>query len=62
MPLIQIANSAVDKVPPFRIVYSRSDYLKLYSIAGAMIISGFTVVSVIISKIKIAQVIKLGED
>lgn len=62
MQLVQIANTAAQEVPPFKIIYSRADYLKLYSIVGAMIVCGYTLVSVIVSKIKIAQVIKLGED
>ncbi|MCK5130140.1 MAG: FtsX-like permease family protein, partial [Clostridiales bacterium] len=62
MPLLQMVATLSDQVPPFRIVSSRQDYLKLYTVVGVMLVSGFALVSIIASKIKIDQVLKLGED
>ena len=62
MPLLEVISSAAEQVPPFRLVALKEDYIKLYSIVTVMIVTGFAVIGIIVSKIKIAQVIKLGED
>ena len=62
MPLLTMVNTAAQQVPPYRIIAVKEDYIKLYSVIIIMIVSGFAVVGVIVSRIKIAQVIKLGED
>lgn len=61
-PLFQSLYSAMDRVPPFQVVPLRSDYLKLYVIVGFMLLLGFAVLGRLISKIKISQALKLGED
>ena len=62
MPLLQVMGSAAEQVPPFRLVAARQDYIKLYSLVVIMIAGGFALIGAMVSKIKIAQVIKLGED
>lgn len=62
MPLLQVVGKAAEQVPPFRLIASRQDYIKLYAIVSFMLIGGFATIGVMVSKIKIAQVIKLGED
>lgn len=62
MPLLEVLGTAAEQVPPFRLVAARQDYAKLYSIVAVMVAGGFGFISWMVSKIKIAQVIKLGED
>jgi putative ABC transport system permease protein len=62
VPLLQMVYSAEQQVPPFRIVSSRGDYYKIYSIVGLMLSLGFAILGVLISRLKMAQAIKLGED
>ncbi len=47
---------------PFTVAPMRSDYIKLYLIIGVMLVIGFAVLGRLISKIKISQALKLGED
>ena len=62
MPLLQVLGTAAEQVPPFRLVAARQDYIKLYAVVSAMLVGGFAFIGWMVSKIKIAQVIKLGED
>jgi putative ABC transport system permease protein len=62
MPLLQVLGTAAEQVPPFRLVAARQDYIKLYTVVSVMIVGGFAFIGWMVSKIKIAQVIKLGED
>jgi putative ABC transport system permease protein len=39
-----------------------ADYIKIYAVIGAMISMGFLILWRIISRIKIDQAVKLGED
>ncbi|NLZ45155.1 MAG: ABC transporter permease, partial [Clostridiales bacterium] len=62
VPLFQSLYATVDRVPAFVVSPLRADYLKVYTIVLAMLLIGFAVLGRIISKIKISQAIKLGED
>lgn len=62
VPLFQSLYSTVDRVPGFIVQPLRSDYLKVYLIVAIMLVIGFAVLGRIISKIKISQALKLGED
>jgi putative ABC transport system permease protein len=62
LPLIQIAYSAADQVLPLRLVTERGDYVKLFAVIGAMVICCMGILAWLISKIRIAQALKLGED
>jgi len=62
VPLIQISYSAADQVIPLRVVNEIRDYGNLYSVVGFMIIICLVVLTAYISRIKIAQALKLGED
>ncbi|MDD4797032.1 MAG: hypothetical protein PHO66_04630, partial [Eubacteriales bacterium] len=62
VPLLGVVYGATDLVPPFQVVARRSDYIKLYSVVGVMLASGLALLGVLVSRIKIAQAIKLGED
>lgn len=62
VPLLQMVYSASEQIPPFRVVASRKDYIKIYTVVAFMLTTGIGILSIIISKIKIHQAIKLGED
>ena len=62
VPLFQSMYSVSEQVPPFRVIALRSDYIKVYVIIFAMLLSGFAILGRLISNIKISQAIKLGED
>jgi putative ABC transport system permease protein len=62
VPLLSMVYSSTEQVPPFTVVASRSDYFKIYGVITFMLATGFALLGVIVSRIKIAQAIKLGED
>ena len=62
VPLFQSLFNSYDAVPPFSVVPQRSDYLKIYAIVFIMLIICFGILGRIISKIKVSQALKLGED
>ena len=62
MPLIQMAYSAGDNTLPLRLVSEQSDMIRLVVIIGAMILVCMLILGWLISKMKIAQALKLGED
>jgi putative ABC transport system permease protein len=62
VPLIQLGYSSQDQVLPLKIIAQTNDYIRLFTVIGIMITACMLVLGVIISKIKIAQALKLGED
>jgi len=62
IPLLQIVYSSAEQVPPFKIMANAGDYIKVYSVIGVMLLLGFLILWRIISKIRIDQAVKLGED
>jgi len=62
VPMMQLVYNAAQQVPPFIVVASREDYMKIYTLIAAMLLIGLMTISRIISRIKIAQALKLGED
>jgi putative ABC transport system permease protein len=62
LPLIQAAYSGTDQILPVRIVSQASDSIRLFVIVGLMIVVCMAVLIWLISKIHIAQALKLGED
>jgi len=62
VPLIQISYTAADQVIPLLVVTYRQDYINLYGIIGTMIALCLVILGILISRIKIAQALKLGED
>jgi len=62
VPLIQIAYSSAEKVIPLEVVSQSGDFLRLGIIIGTMITICLVVLGALISKIKIVQALKLGED
>lgn len=62
VPLLQVVYSPAEQVPPFMVVSYLSDYLRMFIILLVMLIIGCVVLGVLISKIKMDQALKLGED
>ena len=62
LPLIQIAYSSADQVLPLKLVTEASDYVRLFTVIAAMVICCMGILAWLISKIRIAQALKLGED
>ncbi|MBD7969514.1 ABC transporter permease [Paenibacillus gallinarum] len=62
VPLFEMSFATTDQVPPFQITYQLSDYLQLYGIIGSMLIIGLTVISFRLSRTRIAEALRLGEE
>jgi len=62
VPLIQIAYSAADRVIPLEIISQSGDFVRLGVVIGLMIAVCMVALGVLISKIRISQALKLGED
>ena len=62
VPLIQIAYSSADQVIPIEIISESSDYVRLFAVIGFAILLCMAVLGALISRIKISQALKLGED
>ena len=62
VPLFECLFTADERVPSLVVVPDRGDYLKIYAIIAFMLLVGFGVLGRLISKIKISQALKLGED
>lgn len=62
VPLFEMSFATTDQVPPFQITYQLSDYLQLYGIIGIMLIVGLTVISFRLSRTRIAEALRLGEE
>jgi len=62
LPLIQIAYSSVDQVLPLVTISYWSDYVRLFGTIAVMVILCMAILAWLISKIRIAQALKLGED
>jgi putative ABC transport system permease protein len=62
VPLLALAYSAADQVPPFLVTSVVGDYVRIYIILGVTLaVSGFILMR-ILSRIRIDRALKLGED
>jgi len=62
VPLLQLIYTPHQLVPPFFITFARSDHTAIYVAVGGMLIIGLAVLGVIIKRLKVDQILKLGED
>ena len=62
MPLIQLAYAAPDNALPLQVVSRSGDMARIAIVVGVMLAVCLTVLGVLISRMKIAQALKLGED
>jgi putative ABC transport system permease protein len=62
VPLIQVSYTAADQVIPLMITSEIRDFQTLYIAVGFMVALCLIILAVYVSRIKIAQALKLGED
>lgn len=62
VPLIQIAYAASDQMVPLRVMSSAVDNARLLGIVGAVMVICLFILGWIVSRMKIAKALKLGED
>ena len=62
VPLIQVAYSPALLPIPLMIVTEVRDYINIFSVIGVMFVICLFILGTLISKLKIAQALKLGED
>lgn len=62
VPLLQMIYTPAEQVPPFKVVAYLSDYVRLFIVLLIMLVAGSAVLARIISRIKMDQALKLGED
>jgi len=62
VPALQSIYKTTEQVPPFLTVLNRFDYAVLFTAFGGMLITGLVILFVMIKRLKIDQVLKLGEE
>ena len=62
VPLVQIAYASADTVIPLEIIAEQADMTRLLIVVAAMVALCMAVLGVLISRIRISQALKLGED
>jgi putative ABC transport system permease protein len=62
VPVLQITAAAEQQVPPFRVIASRADYLRVSLVAAVMVFLVTTVLAGVVKRLRIHQAIKLGEE
>ncbi|MBO4399950.1 MAG: ABC transporter permease, partial [Lachnospiraceae bacterium] len=62
IPLIEIAYSPAEQTLPTKIFVESGDICRISVVVGLMLVGCLAVISVLLSKIKINQALKLGED
>ncbi|WP_160646939.1 ABC transporter permease [Chengkuizengella marina] len=60
--LFQITFNPLEQVPPFQVVIDPSDQRQIYIIVSMIILIGIMILGYMLSRIKIHQALKLGED
>ena len=62
VPNFQMAFNPSSLVPPFRVMLYAADYARLYVIVGFTLLLGLGILGYMLSRIRIHQALKLGED
>jgi putative ABC transport system permease protein len=62
VPNFQIAFNPSSLVPPFKVMFEAIDFIRLYSIVCFMLLLGLGILSYMLSRIRVHQALKLGED
>lgn len=62
VPNFQIAFNPSLLVPPFRVVFESVDFMRLYIVIGIMLLIGLAILGYMMSRTRIHQALKLGED
>ncbi|UJF35586.1 ABC transporter permease [Paenibacillus hexagrammi] len=62
VPLFELSFDPSTQVPPFQVTFDPRDHERLYGIIAVMITFGLVLLGQIVSRIRIHQAVKLGED
>ncbi|MBO4367336.1 MAG: FtsX-like permease family protein [Clostridia bacterium] len=62
IPLIQISYAPVDEVIPIKVISEKTDLVRLFGVVGCIMLICIVILGVLISRIRITQALKLGED
>ena len=62
VPLLQVVYAAVDQVPPFRVASEIGDLLRIYVVAGVLLVLGAGLFRTLLARLDIHQALKLGEE
>ncbi|ASS64798.1 MULTISPECIES: ABC transporter permease [unclassified Paenibacillus] len=62
VPHFQLAFDPAALVPPFRVILAAGDFAKLYGMVGMTLLIGLAVLGIMLSRSRIHQALKLGED
>lgn len=62
VPLLELHADASSQVPPFTPVAWQQDYMVLLGVLGVLLICGVVFMTYVVTRLKINQVLKLGED
>lgn len=62
VPLFEMSFATAEQVPPFEIVRQAGDYAQLYGIVGCTLAIGLLILAVRLTRIRMAQALKLGEE
>ncbi|MFC4600167.1 ABC transporter permease [Cohnella hongkongensis] len=62
VPNFQIAFNPGSLVPPFKVIFEANDLVRLYTVVGVMLVVGVGILSFMLSRIRVHQALKLGED
>jgi putative ABC transport system permease protein len=62
LPLIQLAYSDADQILPMRMITNWSDSVRLFGVIALVVVVCMVILAWLVSRIRIAQALKLGED
>lgn len=62
VPNFQMTFNQSMLVPPFQVMFEYSDFIRIYIIVGIMLLIGLGILAYMLSRLRIHQAIKLGED
>lgn len=62
VPNFQIAFNPSSLVPPFMVKFEAADYIRIYVMVGFMLMIGLGILAYMLSRLRIHQALKLGED
>ncbi|CAM4325804.1 FtsX-like permease family protein [Paenibacillus alkaliterrae] len=62
VPNFQIAFNPSSLVPPFKVMFDSADLMRIYILVGFMLMIGLGILAYMLSRLRIHQAIKLGED
>jgi putative ABC transport system permease protein len=62
VPLFQLSFNPTTQVPPFEVIFHAQDIIQLFAIIVLMLVLGLFILATMVSRVKIHQAVKLGED